>query len=102
DDYYNTTSIGNLAAFIRSLIGLNQDAVNKKFGEYLSGNKLNSQQQEFIKTIINYVRENGDIEVSDIVNSEPFNNYDINEMFGENINIVVSVVNVLHGSVEAA
>ncbi|MCR5202924.1 MAG: DEAD/DEAH box helicase family protein, partial [Lachnospiraceae bacterium] len=46
DDYYNTTSIGNLAAFIRSLIGLNQDAVNKKFGEYLSGNKLNSQQQE--------------------------------------------------------
>ena len=44
-------------------------------------------------------RENGDIELSDIVNTEPFNNYDINEMFGTNINAVVEIVNVLHGSV---
>ena len=41
----------------------------------------------------------GDIELSDIVNTEPFNNYDINEMFGTNINAVVEIVNVLHGSV---
>ena len=91
--------ISNLAAFIRSFVGLNQDAVNKKFGEYLNSNTFNSQQQEFIHTIINYVRENGDIELSDIVNTEPFNNYDINEMFGTNINAVVEIVNVLHGSV---
>lgn len=84
------------------MIGLSQEAVNEKFGEYLSGNVLNSQQQEFIKTIINYVRENGDIEVADIVNTEPFNNYDINEMFGENVPIIVKVVTILHSSVEAA
>lgn len=102
EEYAQTTTIGNLAAFIRSLIGLSQEAVNDKFGEYLSGNVLNSQQQEFIKTIINYVRENGDIEVADIVNTEPFNNYDINEMFGENVPIIVKVVTILHSSVEAA
>lgn len=99
EEYTKSTSILNLAAFIRSLVGLNQDAVNKKFGEYLNSNTFNSQQQEFIHTIINYVRENGDIELSDIVNTEPFNNYDINEMFGTNINAVVEIVNVLHGSV---
>ena len=102
EEYAQTTTIGNLAAFIRSLIGLSQEAVNDKFGEYLSGNVLNSQQQEFIKTIINYVRENGDIEVADIVNTEPFNNYDINEMFGENVPIIVKVVTILHSSVAAA
>lgn len=102
EEYTKATSIGNLAAFIRSLIGLSQEAVNEKFGEYLSGNVLNSQQQEFIKTIINYVRENGDIEVADIVNTEPFNNYDINEMFGENVPIIVKVVTILHSSVAAA
>ena len=102
EEYTKTTSIGNLAAFIRSLIGLSQEAVNEKFGEYLSGNILNSQEQEFIKTIINYVRENGDIEVADIVNTEPFNNYDINEMFGENVPIIVKVVTILHSSVAAA
>jgi len=101
-DYEETTDIDNLAAFVRSLIGLSQEAVNEKFGEYLSGNTLNSQQQEFVKTIINYVRENGDIELADIVNTEPFNNYDINEVFGINLPAVVEVVKVLHNTVSVA
>ena len=102
DDYSETTDIGNLAAFVRSLIGLSQEAVNEKFGEYLSGNLLNSQQQEFVRTIINYVRENGDVELEDMVNTEPFNNYDLNEMFGVNIQAIVWIVRVLHNSVVAA
>lgn len=63
---------------------------------------FNSQQQEFIWTIINYVRENGDIEVSDIANVEPFNNFDIVEMFGEMIPKMVDIVNTLHNSIEVA
>ena len=104
EEYKNETSIENLAAFVRSLIGLSQEAVNEKFGEYLSGNMFNSQQQEFIMTVINYVRENGDIEVQDMVNKEPFDNYDLNELFGINVPDLVKIVNVLHNSivVEAA
>ena len=75
--------------------------MNEKFGEYLDGNTFNSQQQEFIMTIINYVRENGDIELEDMVNTEPFNNYDLNEMFGVELVKVVSIVNLLHNSVVA-
>ena len=101
DDYSETTDIGNLAAFVRSLIGLSQEAVNEKFGEYLNGNVLNSQQQEFVRTIINYVRENGDVELADMVNTEPFNNYDLNEMFGVNLQAIIRIVGVLHGSVVA-
>ena len=101
EDYTQTTSIDNLAAFVRSLIGLSQEAVNEKFGEYLNGNTFNSQQQEFIMTIINYVRENGDIELEDMVNTEPFNNYDLNEMFGVELAKVIGIVNLLHSSVVA-
>ena len=101
-DYEETTDIDNLAAFVRSLIGLSQEAVNEKFGESLSGNTLNAQQQEFVKTIINYVHENGDIELADMVNTEPFNNYDINEVFGINLTAVVDVVKKLHNAVIAA
>lgn len=99
DDYARETNIENLAAFVRSLIGLSQEAVNEKFGEYLNGNTFNSQQQEFILTIINYVRENGDIIIDDMVNTEPFNNYDLNEMFGVDLQKVVGVVNMLHESI---
>ena len=101
-EYVETTNIGNLAAFVRSLIGLNQEAVNEKFGEYLSGNLLNSQQQEFVQTIISYVRENGDVELSDLVNTDPFNNYDLNEIFGVQLPMIVSVVEKLHKSILAA
>ena len=95
----HTTNIGNLAAFVRSLIGLSQEAVNEKFGEYLNSNIFNSQQQEFIQTIINYVRENGDIELEDMVNAEPFNNFDLNELFGVELPKIVTLVTVLHDSV---
>lgn len=101
-EYAETTSIGNLAAFVRSLVGLSQEAVNEKFGGYLNGNLLNSQQQEFVWTIISYVRENGDVELSDLVNTEPFNNYDLNEIFGVNLPTIVSVVKKLHESILAA
>ncbi|MBP3919441.1 MAG: DEAD/DEAH box helicase family protein [Clostridia bacterium] len=101
-DYEETTDIDNLAAFVRSLIGLSQEAVNEKFGEYLSGNLLNSQQQEFVRIIINYVRENGDVELADMVNTEPFNNYDLNEIFGVNLPAMIAVVRALHDVVQAA
>lgn len=100
-DYNETTDKTNLAAFIRSLIGLSQEAVNEKFGEFLTGNLLNSQQQEFIKTIINYVRENGDVDLTDMVNSEPFNNYDLIELFGERLNALKTVIALLHGCIQA-
>lgn len=102
DEYNETTSETNLAAFIRNLIGLSQEAVNEKFSDYLSGNLLNAQQQEFIKTIINYVRENGDVDLSDMVNSEPFNNYDLIALFGERMQMIAAVVTTLHGAIQVA
>ena len=58
--------------------------------------------QEFVRTIINYVRENGDVELTDMVNTEPFNNYDLNEVFGINLPTMISVVQTLHEVVQAA
>ena len=78
---------------------MSQDAVNTKFSEYLNGNILNSQQQEFVRTIINYVRENGDVEKEDLINSEPFSDYDLTKLFGAYLTQVVAVVNVLHNCV---
>lgn len=77
DNYNETTSIDNLAAFVRSLVGLSQEAINEKFGEYLNYSALNSVQQEFVHAVINYVRENGDVKREDMVNTAPFNNYDL-------------------------
>lgn len=102
EEYEQTTDIDNLAVFVRSLIGLSQEAVNEKFGEYLNGNVLNAQQQEFIRAIINYVRENGDISREDLIEKSPFDNYDILALFGDNITSVLTIVGILHDSVNVA
>lgn len=101
-EYEETTDIDNLAVFVRSLIGLSQEAINEKFGEFLDGNILNAQQQEFVKSIINYVRENGDISREDLIEKAPFDNYDIITLFGENISSVLKIVSILHDSVNVA
>lgn len=102
EDYKKTTNTKNLAVFIRSLVGLEQSAINEKFGAFLSGNVLNPQQQEFVKTIIDYVRENGNIELSDLANTSPFNEYSIVDIFGDNIEILQTIVNTFNNAVLAA
>jgi len=102
-DYNKTTTQENLAIFVRSLIGLSQDAIQQKFGKFLSANtELNSRQIEFIRSIINYVQKNGDITPEDILNTPPFDNYDLIKYFGDRIGILMNIVNTLHGAVVAA
>lgn len=101
-DYAKTTRADNLAVFVRSLVGLSQQAINETFGAYLNENVLNSQQQEFVKTIINYVNENGDIETEDLLNTSPFDDLDILELFGEKIKILNYIISTVHGVVRVA
>ena len=103
NDYNKTTSQENLAVFVRSLIGLSQEAIQQKFGKFLSANaELNSQQIEFIRSIITYVRKNGDITAEDIINTPPFDNYDLVKHFGDKITILMNIINTLHSAVSVA
>lgn len=102
EDYFKFTEKENLAVFVRSIVGLEQQAINLKFGQFLAENVLNSRQQEFVKTIISYVRENGDVTFDNLVNNSPFDNIDIIRMFGDKIYIVQKIVEQLHGAVMCA
>ena len=84
--------------FIRSIVGLSQSAINDNFSIFLNNNVLNSRQQEFVKIIINYVRENGDITFEDL-NKTQFDNYDIVEMFGEKFYILKAIIEKFHSAV---
>jgi len=102
DDYFKVTKEENLAAFIRSIVGIEQAAINAKFSQYLDSNILTSKQQEFVKSIINYVQQNGDITRQDLVEKVPFNNFDVVDLFEDNIDILVHVINNLHESILVA
>ena len=101
EDYYKITKIENLAVFIRSLVGIEQEAINEKFGTYIKEHNLSGEQLEFINAIINYVRENGDIEAKNIINEPPFNNVNLIRLFGNSAPILNIVIDTIHDSVSA-
>lgn len=99
DDYFIVTKEENLAVFIRSIVGIEQEAINQKFAEYLNTNILSSKQQEFVKSIINYVQQNGDITRQDLVEKSPFSDFDVVGLFNDKIDILLNVINNLHDSI---
>ena len=62
----------NVAILIRSLIGVDRKVAMQRFGSFISGVELNSEQEEFLMTVISYVCENGDITKEIVVNEPPF------------------------------
>ena len=62
----------NVAAFIRSIIGIDRKKAVEQFSDFISNAELNSEQEEFLSNVINYVCENGDITGEIVVNESPF------------------------------
>lgn len=62
----------NVAILIRSLIGVDRKEAMQRFGSFISGMELNSEQEEFLMTVVSYVCENGDITKDVVVNEPPF------------------------------
>ena len=102
EDYAAEAENKTLAVFVRSLIGLDQNAINKKFGDFLDGNALTAQQQEFVKAIIDYVRANGNITVNDLTEVEPFADYNLADLFGDKLPILIKIIDTVQNSVIAA
>lgn len=92
---------GNVAVFIRSIVGIDRKIAVERFGQFLTDNGLNSEQQEYLKTILDYVCENGDITTDVIINKSPFDNFDWQSVFGDNLTFVGQYVNVIHNVIVA-
>jgi type I restriction enzyme R subunit len=81
DDYKGISNGQDFGAFVRTVVGLDRDAVNGYLKEYFDKYNFNSKQQEFIHEIVNFVLENGDISAMDLAESYPFKKVDYTELF---------------------
>ena len=86
---------GNIAAFIRTIIGIDMHIALDKFVELIQGEHLTSMQEEYLRNIIRYVCENGDIERSTML-SDPFRTYDWHAVFGDRATLVPKYIENLH------
>lgn len=91
----------SVAAFIRAQVGIDRQVALERYSSFLSSHTLNAEQEEYLRTIINYVCQNGDITPATIVNSSPFNELDWQQTFGDDLMRVGQFVNTLHQAIIA-
>ena len=90
-----------VAAFIRSIIGIDLDKATELYSKFLTTTVLNADQEEYLKTIIRYVCENGDITGSTMVNERPFIDFKWQQVFGSDLMNVSRFINNLHSVIVA-
>ena len=92
---------GNIAAFIRSMTHVDYAVAIRKFQELLQEENLNATQMEYLRSIIAYVSQYGDIEREKIGETEPFRHFDWIGAFGDKASHVVSYITDLHNVIVA-
>ncbi|WP_251616102.1 DEAD/DEAH box helicase family protein [Pumilibacter muris] len=101
-DYEHIACGESVAVFVRKIVGLDREAVNKLFAEYLAMYQFNKMQEEFLHYIVTFVLENGDIEPKNLITDEPFKYLEYTEIFDGNPEVVYTLINMLHSAIQVA
>jgi len=102
EEYQQTITIPfgtNIAAFLRTIIGIDQEEAMKKYRKLVNGADLTRMQEEYLRTIIRYVCQNGDIRRDILVNQQPFNSINVANLFGDKATKLVDYVEMIHNAI---
>ena len=81
---------------VRKIVGLDRQAANEAFSEFLNNKTLNTKQIHFVKLIVDYVVVNGFIEDNRILTEDPFRSVGtITELFKDNMNEARKIMGVV-------
>lgn len=67
EDFVKNFGDQPLGRFVRSILGLEEDAVQQAFSEFIDNSNLRADQIQFIRTIVNHFKINGILELHQLV-----------------------------------
>ncbi|MED4006074.1 DEAD/DEAH box helicase family protein [Priestia aryabhattai] len=95
DDYKKEFGDTPITKLVRQIVGLDQQAANEAFSEFLNEEKLNVNQIKFVKLVIDYVVKNGTLEKK-VLQEDPFRSLgSVTELFRDNIDDVRGIIGVI-------
>lgn len=95
EDYKKEFGETPITKLVRQIVGLDQQAANEAFSEFLSEERLNVNQVKFVKLIIDYVVKNGMLE-KQVLQEDPFRALgSISELFRDNIDDAKKIIQVI-------
>lgn len=95
EDYVKTYGDKPVGMLVRELLGMDQQAVNEAFSEFITDSSLNSRQIDFVKMIISYIVKNGNIvDVKSTFSQQPFTEFagGIGNLFRDNMLVVQRIM----------
>ena len=96
DDYikeYGDTPIGRL---VRKIVGVDREAVNEAFSEFLTEERLNLNQMRFVNLIVDYIVANGNIDDNKALMEEPFKSVgSITSIFKDDMRTAKQIMEVI-------
>lgn len=95
EDYVKTYGEKPIGMLVRELLGMDQQAVNEAFSEFITDSSLNSRQIDFVKMIVSYIVKNGNIvDVKSTFSQQPFTEFagGIGNLFRDNMLVVQRIM----------
>ncbi|MGL5753483.1 MAG: DEAD/DEAH box helicase family protein [Paraclostridium sp.] len=105
EDYKKEFGDTPVTKLVRKLVGLDREAANEAFSEFLNNESFNTKQIHFVKLIVDYVVKNGFIEDNRLLMEDPFRAVgDIIELFENNIeernNLIMTINQIKANALE--
>lgn len=95
EDYEKDFGDTPVARLVRQIVGLDPQAANEAFSEFLSNEKLNIYQSRFVKLIVDYVVKNGVMDKK-VLQQDPFKSVgSIVELFKDNMDDARRIIGVI-------
>lgn len=95
-DYEKEFGSTPVTKLVRKIVGLDRQAANEAFSEFLNNEILNTKQIHFVKLVIDYVVANGFIEDNRVLIEDPFRSIGtITELFKDNMNEARKIMGVI-------
>ena len=91
----------SVAAFIRSIVKVDRTKALELYSKYLTDSPLNPEQEEYLKSVLDYVCSNGDIQPVTLYKEEPFSEWDLQSFFDNNTLAFVGYIRELHNVIAA-
>ena len=101
DEIANAKARDNVAVFIRKSLHVDYDEALRMFTELISINVLTPDQESYLKALITYVNENGDILLDDL-QIGLLGRYELGRIFGDKTPYIRTYVETLHRVITAA
>lgn len=104
EEYVQTYGEQPLLKLVASITGMERAAAEKEFSKFLKDENLNSDQIDFVNSIVDYIVKNGSIE-KQVLQEYPFNkNGGVINLFKNRMDVakdIVAIIDKVNGRLES-